>query len=84
MSSVKVVTSHQMRVIEERAAQAGTSTDTLMERAGEEIAIRVDSLLRVEGVADYTGVVAALVGPGSNGGDGPRGPQGSCATVVGE
>ena len=64
MSSVKVVTSRQMRLIEERAEQAGTSTDTLMERAGEEVA------LRVEGLPDDAGVVAVLVGPGSNGGDG--------------
>ena len=70
MSSVKVVTSRQMRLIEERAEQAGTSTDTLMERAGEEVALRVDSLLLVEGLPDGTGGVGVLVGPGSNGGDG--------------
>ena len=70
MSSVKVVTSRQMRLIEERAEQAGTSTDTLMERAGEEVALRVDSLLRVEGLQDVAGIVGVLVGPGSNGGDG--------------
>ena len=70
MSSVKVVTSRQMRLIEERAEQAGTSTDTLMESAGEEVALRVDSLLRVEGLPDDAGVVTVLVGPGSNGGDG--------------
>ena len=64
MSSVKVVTSRQMRLIEERAERAGTSTDTLMERAGEEVA------LRVEGLPDDAGVVTVLVGPGSNGGDG--------------
>ena len=64
MSSVKVVTSRQMRLIEERAEQAGTSTDTLMERAGEEVALRVESL------QDDASVVAVLVGPGSNGGDG--------------
>ena len=68
MSSVKIVTPRQMRLIEERAERAGTSTDTLMERAGEEVALRVDSLLTVGGVPD--GVVAVLVGPGSNGGDG--------------
>lgn len=70
MSSLKVVTSRQMRLIEERARRAGTSTDTLMERAGEEVAVRVDSLLSAEGLPDDTGVVAVLVGPGSNGGDG--------------
>ena len=70
MSSVKVVTSRQMRLIEERAEQAGTSTDTLMERAGEEVALRVKSLLRAEGRQDDASVVAVLVGPGSNGGDG--------------
>ena len=64
MSSAKIVTSRQMRLIEERAEQAGTSTDTLMERAGEEVALRVESLLRAEGIT------AVLVGPGSNGGDG--------------
>ena len=70
MSSLKIVTSRQMRLIEERTERAGTSTDALMERAGEEVAVRVDSLLRAEGGPDDAGVVAVLVGQGSNGGDG--------------
>ena len=64
MSSVKIVSSEQMRRIEARSEEAGVSTDTLMERAGEEIARRVSDLL------DPGGNVAVLVGPGNNGGDG--------------
>ena len=64
MSSVKIVTSQQMRLIEERSEAAGVSTDALMERAGEEVARRAEGLL-AGGSA-----VTVLVGPGNNGGDG--------------
>ena len=64
MSSIKIVTSQQMRLIEERSEAAGVSTDALMERAGEEVARRAEGLL-ADGSA-----VTVLVGPGNNGGDG--------------
>ena len=64
MSPIKIVTSQQMRLIEERSEEAGVSTDTLMERAGAEVACRAEGLLG-EGTA-----ATVLVGPGNNGGDG--------------
>ena len=55
-----------MRRIEERSAQAGVSTDTLMESAGLAVAERVRHHLgRAEGVP-----ILLLIGPGNNGGDG--------------
>ena len=63
---MKIVTSEQMRTIEERSEQAGVSTDVLMENAGLAVAERARYHLgRVEGAP-----VVVLVGPGNNGGDG--------------
>ena len=63
---MKIVTSQQMRLIEERAQEAGVSNDTLMENAGLAVAQQVrDYLGRLDGAQ-----VAVLVGPGNNGGDG--------------
>ena len=63
---MKIVTSEQMRRIEARSEQAGVSTDTLMERAGLEVARRARHHL-----GHLVGVrVAVMVGPGNNGGDG--------------
>ena len=63
---MKIVTSQQMRRIEERSEQAGVSTDQLMERAGLEFARRVR-----HHVGHLVGVpVAVLVGSGNNGADG--------------
>ena len=63
---MKIVTSEQMRSIEERSEQAGVSTDTLMENAGLAVAERARRQLgSVEGVH-----VVVLVGSGNNGGDG--------------
>ena len=63
---MKIVTVDQMRALEEAAASAGTSTDTLMENAGL-AAARVTR----EAAGGAAGVrVLALVGPGNNGGDG--------------
>ena len=63
---MKIVTSEQMRRIEERSEQAGVSTDTLMENAGLAVAERARRHLgSVEGVH-----VVVLVGSGNNGGDG--------------
>ena len=63
---MKIVTSDQMRTLEERSERAGTSTDTLMENAGLEVASTVRRVLgRVVGTHTLV-----LVGKGNNGGDG--------------
>ncbi len=63
---MKIVTSAQMREIEERSESAGVSTDALMERAGLEAARRIRHHM-----GHLTGVpVLVLIGPGNNGGDG--------------
>ncbi|MCH8186771.1 MAG: NAD(P)H-hydrate dehydratase [Chloroflexi bacterium] len=63
---MKIVTSDQMRRIEERSERAGVSTDALMERAGLEFARRVR-----HHIGHLVGVpVVVLVGPGNNGADG--------------
>jgi NAD(P)H-hydrate epimerase len=63
---MKIVTSEQMRRIEERSEQAGVSTDRLMENAGLAVARSVRRRLgRVVGAR-----VVVLAGPGNNGGDG--------------
>ena len=63
---MKIVTSDQMRTLEERSERAGTSTDTLMENAGLEVARTVRRVLgRVVGTHTLI-----LVGKGNNGGDG--------------
>ena len=63
---MKIVTSQQMRRIEERSEVAGVSTDTFMENAGLVVAKCIRRHLgRVTGAR-----VAVLVGPGNNGGDG--------------
>ena len=63
---MKIVTSEQMRRIEQRSEQAGVSTDQLMERAGLEFARRVQHR-----VGHLVGVpILVLVGPGNNGADG--------------
>ncbi len=63
---MKIVTSDQMRRIEDRSEEAGVSKDTLMENAGLAIARRVR-----HHVGYLVGTpVLILVGPGNNGGDG--------------
>ena len=63
---MKIVTTEQMQRIEARSERAGVSTDTLMERAGLEVARRVRRHL-----GPLTGIpIVVLVGPGNNGGDG--------------
>ncbi len=63
---MKLVTAAQMRRLEDYAVASGTTTDSLMERAGLEAARRIKTFL--------CGVVGkhilVLVGPGNNGGDG--------------
>ena len=63
---MKIVTSEQMRTIEDRSEEAGVSKDTLLENAGLAIAKRIrHHLSPLKGVS-----VLILVGPGNNGGDG--------------
>ncbi len=63
---MKIVTSEQMRLLEERSEAAGVSTDALMENAGLAVA---DSLRRHLGSVPGRRIVL-LVGKGNNGGDG--------------
>ena len=63
---MKLVTTTQMRQVEEQAAAAEVSSDTLMEAAGLVVARRIARLLE-----DVRGKrLLVLVGPGNNGGDG--------------
>lgn len=63
---MKIVTSQQMRLIEQRSVEAGVSTDELMENAGLAVA---RSVRRELGSVVGTHVTV-LVGHGNNGGDG--------------
>ena len=56
------------RTLEDRVVAAGVSVDTLMARAGTEIAKRLTEWSRDRQLA--TGPVTVMVGPGNNGGDG--------------
>lgn len=63
---MKVVTTAQMRQLEERAVAAGVSLDSLMEAAGLAVArLTAQVLDAVRGKR-----ILVLVGPGNNGGDG--------------
>jgi ADP-dependent NAD(P)H-hydrate dehydratase / NAD(P)H-hydrate epimerase len=62
---MKIVTAEQMRQIDHKAAEAGVTTEFLMENAGRAVA---------EGAKEYIDFIAgknilALAGPGNNGGD---------------
>ena len=62
---MKIVTVQQMRSLEQRSEAQGVSVDSLMERAGREVARVAAGLLSpVRGAR-----VLVLVGPGNNGGD---------------
>ncbi|MEX0749376.1 MAG: NAD(P)H-hydrate epimerase, partial [Dehalococcoidia bacterium] len=63
---MKLVTSAQMRALEQQAVDAGTSLDALMEAAG--LAVAQEVWLSRGVVAGRR--VLVLVGPGNNGGDG--------------
>ncbi len=65
-NTLKVVTSEQMREIEQRAAAMGLPSEVLMEKAGLAVAREVRGWLG--GVAGRR--ILVLVGPGNNGGDG--------------
>ncbi|MBF8267647.1 MAG: NAD(P)H-hydrate epimerase [Dehalococcoidia bacterium] len=63
---MKIVTTEEMRWLEERCAQEGISNDALMEKAGLAVAQKTREFL-----GDVRGVpLLVLVGPGNNGGDG--------------
>lgn len=62
---MKVVTSSQMREIDEKANAGGLSTATMMENAGRAVAEEIGRRLETEGQE-----ILVLVGPGNNGGDG--------------
>ncbi|MEE9278386.1 MAG: NAD(P)H-hydrate dehydratase [Dehalococcoidia bacterium] len=63
---MKLVTSAQMRALEERSAAAGVSHETLMDNAG--LAVAQEVWMQLGTLEDRRIVV--LVGPGNNGGDG--------------
>ncbi|MFC2013120.1 NAD(P)H-hydrate dehydratase [Chloroflexota bacterium] len=63
---MKILTSRQMRKVEEECAKAGLPPEALMENAGRAVAEEVGRIL---GTADGKKIVL-LVGPGNNGGDG--------------
>jgi len=64
---LKLVTSEQMRKLEQRSTEAGISMDMLMENAGLAVAEEVRKL-RGGSVAGCP--ILLLIGPGNNGGDG--------------
>ncbi|MDO8567984.1 MAG: NAD(P)H-hydrate dehydratase [Dehalococcoidales bacterium] len=63
---MKIVTSEQMRRIEQDCAAAGLPTNVLMENAGKAVAAETRRIL---GSLDKQHIVC-LIGPGNNGGDG--------------
>ena len=63
---MKLLTSAEMRELEERAEVAGISTETLMENAG--LAVAQEIWMQLGSLEDRR--IAVLVGPGNNGGDG--------------
>ena len=65
---MKVVTTKEMRFIEDESERLGVSKDALMENAGDAVARAVLSNLQGKEVSEK-GVVV-LAGPGNNGGDG--------------
>ncbi len=63
---MKVVTSRQMRTLDERAAEAGVPQETLMENAG--LAVAQEAWMQLGQLQGQR--ILVLVGPGNNGGDG--------------
>ncbi len=63
---MKLVTSAEMKALEERAAQQGRPPDVLMEEAG--LGVAQEVWINLGAVPERK--VAVLVGPGNNGGDG--------------
>jgi len=63
---MKILTTSQMRQVEESCAQIGLTTDVLMENAGKAVA---EEVRRILGSIDQQHILF-LIGPGNNGGDG--------------
>ena len=63
---MKILTTSQMRQLEESCAQTGLTTDMLMENAGKAVA---EEVRRILGGIDQRRILF-LIGPGNNGGDG--------------
>ena len=63
---MKILTTSQMRQLEESCAQIGLTTDVLMENAGKAVA---EEVRRILGNVDQQNILF-LIGPGNNGGDG--------------
>jgi len=63
---VKILTTIQMRQLEQSCAQIGLPTDVLMENAGKAVA---EEVRRILGNIDQRHILF-LIGPGNNGGDG--------------
>jgi hydroxyethylthiazole kinase-like uncharacterized protein yjeF len=63
---VKILTTDQMRQLEESCAQMGLTTDMLMENAGKAVA---EEVRRILGDISQQQILF-LIGPGNNGGDG--------------
>ena len=63
---MKLLTSAEMRELEQRAEAAGVSMDTLMENAG--LAVAQEIWMQLGSLEERR--IAVLVGPGNNGGDG--------------
>lgn len=63
---VKILTTDQMRQLEESCARMGLTTDVLMENAGKAVAEEVRRIL--DDIRQQQ--ILVLVGPGNNGGDG--------------
>jgi len=63
---MKIVSSEQMRQIDQECAKFGLPTNVLMENAGKAIAEETKRLL---GAIDQQRILL-LIGPGNNGGDG--------------
>ncbi len=63
---MKILTTNEMRQVEQECAKIGLPTDVLMENAGKAVAEEVRQIL---GTIDKQDVLI-LIGPGNNGGDG--------------
>jgi len=64
--TVKILTTAQMRQVEQDCAKIGLPTDVLMENAGKAVA---EEVRRILGAIDKQRILI-LIGPGNNGGDG--------------
>ena len=68
--NLKVVTAAQMTALEQESERQGTTTDTLMERAGLAVAVIARQRLAAAPGGFAGANILVLVGPGNNGADG--------------